>query len=313
MSIYLLRLELKNLLPEYKINLKKIKTVASYYVDDTKKYLFFDDYTEEKLLQIVSTKHYTNVKINFYFWNIFYCDKSHIDMKDKKTLLEGIDTFIFDYSKGFLGSLLNLININLLLVNTFKVKSLEQYEQYIANINIDKKYTANYLIKENFKFPLTENYFHLIQRLFTEDNILPFMFNKVNKFDQDEILRLIEDNKFLDINQASYFIFNSNLKIEDKLLYTKVIIENYKKDININPITYLKLSNFIPHIGFYLYYSKIPSEYFNIYTEVMKLYYELNGSIKFIITDNDNLNQKMEKRFLSLKPIFDLKETFSNN
>ena len=111
MSIYLLRTELKTILPNYKINVKKIKKVASYYEGNSKKYLFFDTYTEDKLLQIVSNKNYNNIKISYYFWNIFYCDKSHIDMDNKKILLENIDTIIFDYSKGFLGSLLSSAKI----------------------------------------------------------------------------------------------------------------------------------------------------------------------------------------------------------
>lgn len=313
MSIYLIKKELNFILPQYQNPLPRIKTVATYYEEDEKKYLYYDNYSEEVLISIIENKKYKKIKVHYYFWNYNYCTVEQIRLEDKKALLDGIETYIFDYQKGFLGSLLNLISMNQILLNTFKILKVNVYQEYLSKVNIDKTFFANYIISENLKLPLTENFFILVKRLFNSENILNLVFNKSVNMQLEDFNNLVQEMDFGSINRASYFVYNSKIDMGKKLLYMNTMIDYYNQYINGFPITYIAMDNFKPYIGFYLYLMEVPTKLKDLYFKVLRNYYDNGGSQRFIITDNKEMNQKMEDKYQFLKEVFDLKETFSYN
>lgn len=306
MSIYLYSTKINELLNTKVIDIELPKIVATAHKGEEKIKLTYQDYNEKKLQQFVEKKSHNNIIVNPYFWNYKYC---HLDMLNRKNKFESLalpNTMLVDLELFFLGNFVMLLSYFNILEITFSPTNNGEYEKYLDRINIDRIVFAEFIIKNNFKFPLTDNFMKLIKRIFTNENILDLVFLN-NLFTIDEITDILSHFDYGSLNMTSEYIFNSYLPDSEKLLLCEKLIDQYPYMIDTDKIIYLDMKKFKPYLCYYLYTMEIPDEYVNIYYCVWKLYLDNNGAPELIILNDEELNEKIKRRYLALKDNFNLK------
>jgi hypothetical protein len=145
MSIYLMKTQLINILKEG--NLKfNIDTETDTIIAEVpgKGVIPFEDYSEEKLREVVKKNKKCYVGIEF--WNYNYCSFENINPVYVDDFLENINFIIKDKKSFSEGTLVMLILLNQLILNVFKIENNKVFELYLDQLKIEKKHIRNFLI-----------------------------------------------------------------------------------------------------------------------------------------------------------------------
>lgn len=297
MSIYEYSERINTQLNRAIIRLDKVKIVAS----SSKNKLTFDNYNKENLDKFV--KKYKHATIHPYFWRIDY-SINMIDMDEEIFILDEPDTYMVNVDYFEKGKMIMFIVFFNVLCNTFEYKNTTKYQEYLRELNIDKNVFANFLINNIFYFPLTENYFTLIKRIFTNDNIIDYIFK--TDYNQDQIFIILQEFNYGSLNNLSKHIFNSKLNDKDKLCLCQKLIGEYNDNIDTNKEVLLSMKNFKPYLIYYLYTMNISDELVNSYYYTWNLVLDNGGACKLTIIDDNKLNDKLRQRYEVIKDNFNL-------
>ena len=133
MSIYLAKKELRNILDKsklkYSLDLNLDRHVA---VDKKGKYLSYDDYSEESLQNLVESK--KNIYVDLEFWNYNYCTANNLDPSVSEEFIDNLTVIVKSFKEFSTGTLVILIILHEILLNTFKIKSKDLYLEYLSDI-----------------------------------------------------------------------------------------------------------------------------------------------------------------------------------
>ena len=308
MSIYLVKTELINLLKDtnliYEISNENIRPVAEIiYKDDKKKILDFDNYTEENLKEILKNKKRV-VYVNLDFWNYNYCTKENIDKNSAEDFIQNLNVIVESVSVFSEGTVTILILLHEILLNVYKIKSEEVFLDYLDELKISKKIIKNFLIRMEYTLPLTKNYLELIKRVFDNQTISNFIFNKNNKFSIDEHRTILKNFTIEDIHSMSNIVRDSYESNIDFLKYISLIIDLYDNDIDMEKAIYHKKD---PTIGFHLLTLKLEDKEENLYYDIIQKYMDKNGSINIKVSNNHKeLQEKLKTRRKEIKQYFSL-------
>ena len=226
MSIYVKNKKLIELLDQtnlkYKIPKIRNSIVATLLENNKEKKIMIDEYNEENLKKTVLSKKYEKVIVDHNFWNYNYCKADNLDNNNLKLYTKNLKTKLIDIENFPAGYITMIICIYDIFCNIFIIKEKEELLTYLSNLNIDKTYVAKYLIDNDFRLPLTENYLELIKRIFTSDNIFDFLFKDKPIFDHNETRVILENFEIGNLNDTSFYIFTSDISDLSKLEYTNV-------------------------------------------------------------------------------------------
>jgi hypothetical protein len=264
--------------------------------------LRLEDYTEEKLKELVAEK---DVYVNYLFWNYDYCNVNNLCNKDKTHLTKDIKTPFFDLDIVSVGVLISTISHYELLLHTYTVEEVENYEKLLRDINIDKNIVSKFLIDNNFCLPLNENFLLLIKRVFGPNNILDFIFReKECRFSCEQIKTILTEVEFDNMNEAGEHIFNNyNYSLEDKLFYIKALLEVYDGTIDTNPTIYLNEKIYKPCLGYHLFSIQVEGRITRLYYEVMGLFFAKGGVKNIIFVNNSELTDFFAERSKHIRDV----------
>lgn len=306
MSIYLFSQQINKNIDNNVIDIGNPKIIASAEKKGEKIILPFEKYNETRLQKFVETKSYNNIIVSPYFWNYNYCKLNMLDKKNKFESLETPNTMLVDIDLFFAGNFLLVLTFFNILDITYCETSENDYDKFLNRINVDRKVFADFMIKNQFKLPLTYNLKKLILRIFTGDNILNYVLLP-NLFTVKEIAEILNHFDYGSLNMASEYIFNSYLSDKERLCLCQYLIEEYPVNIDNDRIIYLNLRKFKPYLCYYLYTMEVPSELVNIYYYVWKLFKDNGGAMQLIMVRDEVLNDKIQQRYNALKDNFKLK------
>jgi hypothetical protein len=298
MSIYSYSEKINSLLQRNIIKIK-IPEIIAYKGNDK---VYYDDYDEKKLEKLARKNYIFNIN----FWNINYCDENNLSEEFKTE-------FFFQPPKSNIVNI-NKINIGILVMSisflntlylTYEVEDHDKYCEFLNNLNIDRNVFAKFIIENNFCLPLTENYLSLIKRIFTNINIIDYVFNDKIIYNPNQIKSILEHFNFGSINFASQYIFdNKYLSTKDKLCYIEVLLDLYDDDIDKDNIIFLNTKNFKPYLLYYLFSLDIDYDLNNFYFIIMEKFITKNGAHEIKIVNDDKLNDKMANKSKVIKDHF---------
>jgi len=297
MSIFLYLIEIeKETAGEFKI--PPLPQIIASHKNDQKAYLTItDDLSdlEQKLLN-------KDIYINHYFWNYQFNSYDQLFPKFLEKLSSKITVISHDLKSATFGLFLNHIILHQILANLYKLDE-DQFTLFLENINIDRNVLNKLLVEYNYKLPVNYNYFLLIQRLFCNYKVLDLVFHKENSeshFTCQQIIDILSGMDFGDINDAYYQITsNQNYSLENKLRYIECLLQSYDNLVNQEAIIYYSIKNPKLILGLYLFNLDIEGPLNNLYYRVMNLYFAANGTRKFEIIDDSELNHKLNIKSLS--------------
>lgn len=295
MSIYLAKRELRNILDKsklkYSLELNLDRHVA---VDKEGKYLSYDEYSEERLKDLVKSS--KNIYVDLEFWNYNYCTSENLDPTISDEFIDNLSVVVRSLKEFSTGTLVILIILHEILLNTFKINKNELYLEYLSDIKISKKIIRNFLLKTDYSLPLTENYLTLILEVFDDETIYDFIFRKCCDFTLGEFEKIMEFFTLRDINMASYYICDRFKDTKTRLKYLEkcIILFENKIDITEN-ITYTK-KNKNPSIGYLLMTMTVEPELQNLYYSVVEKYMDKSGSININVSDSKEDTKFIKKR-----------------
>ena len=212
MSIYLAKKELRNILDKSKLKYSLDLNLDRYVAVDKKgKYLSYDDYNEENLQNLVESK--KNLYVDLEFWNYNYCTSNNLDPSVSEEFINNLTVIVRSFKEFSTGTLVILIILHEILLNTFKIKSKDLYLEYLSDIKISKKIIRNFMLRMEYQLPLTENYLTLIVEVFDDETIYDFIFRECCNFTLGEFEKIMEFFTLRDINMASLYVCDNFLKI----------------------------------------------------------------------------------------------------
>lgn len=304
-SIYLSVLKLKNSLPDTIIKFS-FNPLVAYDIKDNKPLMLLEDYSNKELKKMVK---YKNVIVNYMYWNYEFCTLDNLSEKDKDYLLKDITEDYYVRDAVALGSLLAIIACYNILVHTFSIEDAKTYREVLDSINLDKSVMVNFLIENNFCLPLNDNYLLLIERVFKDNvKILNFVFKSKNcLFSAEQVQIILSKIDYGGINFAAEFIFNNRYSDEQKLLYTKALINSYDEIIDQNKIIYLNANNYKPILAYYLFSMKVDGKLTPLYFEVLRLFVDSGGAQEVHFYDNEELSEFFECRNKQIKEMLSIK------
>ena len=182
--------------------------------------------------------------------------------------------------------------------------NIEEYQNYLDRLNIDKNTFAQFLINNKFNFPLTENYHLLIKRIFSNYNIVDYIFQ--TNYNYEQIAIILNDFDYGSLNILSSYIFDSNLDDKAKLCLCQALLNNYNDSIDTSKEILLSMKNFKPYLIYYLYTMHITDDLINNYFYTWKMVLDNGGAEKIRILDDNKLNDKVKQRYEVIKDNFNL-------
>lgn len=304
MSIYLYSKGINDKLRKKVINLENIDIVATALKKGEKVELKYGNYNEDNLIKFCRNKNYTNIIVNPYFWNHGYCKLEMLDKKEKIYNITEPDTILINinyFSSGLIVMLIIFFNI---LNITYCLEDVEEYKNFLDQLNIDRTTFANFLIDNKFNFPLTDNYHLLIKRIFTNVNICDYIFK--TEYNYEQIALILEDFDYGSMNVVSAYIFNSNLSDKCKLCLCQKLISTYNDNIDTSKKILLSMKNFKPYLIYYLYTMSVPEDLINNYYYTWGMVLDNRGGEEINIIDDNKLNDKIKQRYQVIKDNFNL-------
>jgi len=295
MSIYLAKKELKEILDKSKLSYKMDLNLDRYIAIDKKEsYLIYENYTEEKLQKLVETR--KNIFVDLEFWNYNYCTHKNLDPNISNEFINNLTVIVRSLKEFSTGTLVILIILHEILLNTFKIVKNYNYLEYLSDIKISKKIIRNFMLNMEYQFPLTENYLTLILEVFNDETIYDFIFRDCCNFTIGEFEKIMEFFTLRDINMASYYVCDKFRDNETRLKYLEkcIILFENKIDITDN-VTYTK-KNKNPSIGFCLLTMKINTKIQDLYYSVIQKYMDKSGSINITVSDSKEDTLYIKKR-----------------
>ena len=294
MSIYLAKKELRNILDKsklkYTLELNLDRHVA---VNKKGDYLSYDDYSEESLRNLVESK--KNIYVDLEFWNYNYCTANNLDPSVSEEFIGNLTVLVRSFKEFSTGTLVILIILHEILLNTFKIRSKDLYLEYLSDIKISKKIIRNFMLKMEYELPLTENYLTLILEVFDE-TIYDFIFRECCNFTLGEFEKIMEFFTIRDINMASFYICDKFKDTETRLKYLEKCIVLFENKIDITEhVTYTK-KNKNPYIGYCLLTMKITPKHHDLYYSVIQKYMDKFGSINVTVSDSKEDTKFIKKR-----------------
>ena len=124
----------------------------------------FEDYTEDNLNTLV--KNNKKCYVDLEFWNYSYCSSKNINPVHTQDFLENLSFIIQEKDSFSEGTVVILILLHEILLNVYTIKSEIEFLKYLENIKLSKKIIRNFMLKNEYQLPLTENYLHLILKTF---------------------------------------------------------------------------------------------------------------------------------------------------
>jgi len=216
------------------------------------------------------------------------------------------DTITLDIKNFNPGMLIMILSFYNAIYLTYALEKEEEYKLFLNKLNTDRTIFSQFLIENRINLPVTPNYLLLIKRIFTNNNILEFVFNEPLKFDYEQIALILSHFDYGSINEISTYIFNASLEKKDKLLLCQMLIKNYEYDIDSVEINYLDKKLFKPYLNYYLYTMNIEDDLVNIYYQTWEIFLYNNGAGKLVIMNDDKLNENIQKRYNTIKDNFNL-------
>ena len=299
MSLFLYTEKLENMFKNTNLNYTFIMFDQDFIVASYKNHkLYYKDYNENKLTNFVNK--YNNCIVSKYFWNINYCKNINVENKVLEENMPYVDLNI--YFAGKLTSHIGCLSIILELYNC------KDYICFINNLVIDKYLFRSFLCSINYVFPLTEKFLKLLEFLFDSSNIIDYLFrNNKAKYDLNQTQTILENIGFDSINQASKYIFTLNISNGNKLLYIQLLLQTYQHLIDITDVVYISNSKKKDYLGYYLLTLDVDQDLVNLYIDVMKLYYDKNGSVCYKIVDNEIIEEQFRKNEKIIKDNLQIK------
>ena len=304
MSIYLYTQNINEKIKKNVVKLRKIDIIASAIKNNKKIELHYEEYNEDKLKNFCQNRNHNNIKVHPYFWNHNYCNISMIYNEEKIYNLDEPDTIILNINYFSSGRLVMFNVFFNILSLTYCLDNKKEYKNYLDKLNIDRTIFANFLINNKFNFPLTENYLILIKRIFTNDNIVDYVFETNYNFKQ--IALILNSFDYGSINILSSYIFTSKLSDSEKLCLCQELLRNYNDNIDVSSHVSLNMKNFKPYLIYYLYTMNIPEDLINSYYYTWNMVLDNKGASKLTINDDIKLNEKIKQRYQVIKDNFNL-------
>ena len=304
MSIYLYSQAINEKVKEKIINLDRVDVVASAFKKGEKIELFFDNYNEDNLIKFCRNKNHENIIVHPYFWNHEYCYLSMINQQEKIYNLTDPNTILININYFSAGQLVMIIIFFNIINITYCLDNIEEYQNYLDRLNIDKNTFAQFLINNKFNFPLTENYHLLIKRIFSNYNIVDYIFQ--TNYNYEQIAIILNDFDYGSLNILSSYIFDSNLDDKAKLCLCQALLNNYNDSIDTSKEILLSMKNFKPYLIYYLYTMHITDDLINNYFYTWKMVLDNGGAEKIRILDDNKLNDKIKQRYEVIKDNFNL-------
>ena len=307
MSIYLIKNELieilKNTNFEYYIPNENTAPVAEIvYKDNKRKFLDFDNYTEENLKEILKNKKRI-VYVNLDFWNYNYCSKNNIDREVSEEFIQNLPIVVESVSMFSEGTITVLILLHEILLNVYKIKDNEVFIEYLEELKISKKIIKNFLNNMEYTLPLTKNYLELIKKVYTNDSIEEYVFNTNNNYTIDECRTILQEFTIDDIHSMTEVLRKLYPSNEKFLKYVCLIIQLFQNVIDMEKVIYHKKT---PTLGFYLLTLNVENHIENYYYSVIKKYMDKNGSINIKVSNNKELQEKLNDRRKEIISYFSL-------
>ena len=304
MSIYLYSKGINDKLRKKVIKLENIDIVATALKKGEKIELKYDNYNEDNLIRFCRNKNYTNIIVNPYFWNHGYCKLEMLDKKEKIYNVTEPDTILININY-FSSGLIVMLNIFFNILNiTYYLDDVEEYKNFLDQLNIDRTTFANFLIDNKFNFPLNDNYHLLIKRIFTNVNICDYIFK--TEYNYEQIALILEDFDYGSMNEISAYIFNSKLSDKCKLCLCQNLISTYNDNIDTSKKILLSMKNFKPYLIYYLYTMSVPEDLINNYYYTWGMVLDNRGGEEINIVDDNKLNDKIKQRYQVIKDNFNL-------
>ena len=307
MSLYLVKKELLEFLNssnlKFKLKNKIDRTVATVvYKNNKKKFLDFDNYSEENLKELVKDEKRV-VYVDLEFWNYNYCKKSNIDKEAINSFIENLGVVVESASGFSEGTITVLIILHEMLLNTYKIKDLKVFKDYLDNFKISKRVIRNFLINMEYSLPLTKNYLELIKKVFDSENICRFIFNKANEFTVGEVRTIFNHFKVENIHESCSYVWEKNKDTRKTLQYICALLEIFDGIIDTASTVYTNKQE--PHLGYYLLDLEVEKENEACFFTIIQKYLDKDGAIDIRLDKDKEKTKKLMKRSLEIKDYLD--------
>jgi len=295
MSIHLMKKKLIDLLErgnlDFNIEFDVDRVVARV---PNKGVLSYEDYTEETLEQLVRKNRKCYVDLEF--WNYNYCTFKNLNPVHISDFLENVNFIITEKESFSEGTVVVLILLNELILNVYQIESKKEFDQYLEKLKISRKVIRNFLINTEYRLPLTENYLHLILKVFDEETIYDFIFRECCYFTINECKAILKHYPIKDIHLASCYIF-SNFSTPSLILkYLRFVIESFDGRIDYNNIVFYDKRYNEPLLGYYLLTFPITTDLEREYYYIMDKYLAKYGTLCIKVVGDNELSQQLEMR-----------------
>lgn len=305
MSIYLARKELIDFLDKTELgyNMKNdiSRPIAEIvYKNNKKKFLDFDNYSEDNLKSLLENKNRV-VYVDLEFWNYNYCKKENINKESSNDFIENLNVEVESVSSFSEGTITVLILLHEMLLNIYKIKDCDIFSSYIENFKISKRIIKNFLVNMEYVLPLTKNYLQLMKKVFNNETIYEFLFNKNNDFSIGEFRAILQNFEVENIHLSTYYVYDKLKNSRKCLQYICVLLEMYDGVIDMSSIIYKSEEN---HLGYFLMNLEITPENRSCYYTVLKKYIDKNGAIDIRIDKDKKGTAELRRRRLEIEDYF---------
>lgn len=265
----------------------------------------FEDYTEDNLKTLV--KNNKKCYVDLEFWNYNYCSSKNINPIHTQDFLENLNFIIPEKESFSEGTIVILILLHELLLNVYKITSSNEFDKYLESVKLSKKVIKNFMLKNEYRLPLTENYLHLILKTFDEETIYDFIFRECCYFTLKECQAILKNYPIKNIHLASYYIDTNFASNELKLKYFCFLLEFYDGVIDYNDIVVYDKNNKEPLFGYYLMSMSLTEKLEPIYYYIIRKYIDMSGAlcVKVIGENQEEDNKKIETRRNQIIEYFD--------
>lgn len=299
MSLYLYTEKLEDLFKNTEIEYTFVSFDPDYVIAHHKNHkLYYKDYDENNLKSFVNK--YNDCVVSKYFWNINYCKNINVENKklDENMPYVDLNTYFAGRSAMHIGCLSIILELY----------KCDDYISFVNDLVIDKNVFTSFLCSIDYVFPLTNKFLALLEFIFDSSNIIDYIFkNNRAKYNYLQTKTILENINFDSINHASKYVFTLNISKGNKLLYIHLLLELYQQPIDITEIVYISNAKKTEYLGYYLLTFDVPQDLVNLYIEVIKLYYDKNGSVCYKIVDNPNIETEFRKNEKIIKDILQIK------
>lgn len=265
--------------------------------------LTYNDYTEENLMTIV--KKNKKCYVDLEFWNYNYCSFKNLNPLHVSDFLENVNFIISDKESFSEGTVVILILLNEMILNIYQIESKNEFDEYLEKLKISRKIIKNFLINVEYRLPLTENYLHLILKVFDEETIYDFLFRECCYFNLDECRAILKHYPIKDIHLASYYIITNFKSSELILKYLCFIIDSFDGRIDYDTIVYHNKENNNPLLGYYLLTLPVSEELERRYYYVIKKYLDKFGTLCIKVVRDEKETEMISQRRNQIESYFD--------